>query len=861
MLKKSISAILFILIFRCIHSIYCFEYTSPAIPYDINNDGRDEIIVFTSENKMIVYEYYAGGNQILYTSVTKGIVNRTPAIADINCDGRKDIIILTLNGYLQVFDALTGKVNPLFENIKINLYSSGSPVVADVDGDSEPEILLAGRQVYGYDGSGKLKTGFPYNLISEIEKPLGIMDYNNDGVMDIFAATQDKRCYIINAKSKSVTNLTELNFRMDARQNIIIDDVDNDSIPELCSLSLSAAPYKPFYYNSSSGIKFINDINILDKTPYIAGIGRIGINEYKIVYQEGELYNENNTTKVIFIATSPSNPVTKGFWERIDINSMVNKYESNYSYPYYNGLFLDYNGDGLQDIIFTSLNEGFNVFGYTELRPDTFHRIDSQPYSGSDLFAVSAGDINGDGLAEIISTDTGNIRIKSTPSKFVYSPYPFCDALNSNNQFNIAPPLIIPETYIITCGNKFLIKWKKPYFCDTYLYSYSLNNSTFTGYSADTQLLLSGLADGDYSFKIKSINQNGRKTLYAANLKFAIDNKPPVVYFISPQNNQSIEPGWNMRIYVKDDHLNTFSCSYKTNTGFINFYENSTNCESQTIRLPEFSGDTVTLKISAFEIENNNYSETEITVFISNTNSRISPNDNKTLYSASNDLTLNIFPNTVNRVQEITIKHSQLQIYKNELMSPVFYIGPENLECINPFEISIKYSDTYLNNASYSPDLIKKNNFLSSVFSVQPAIYYTSDSTVSSLEKLNSIQSGNYLTAFASKKGYYFIGADSAAVSVSGLNVSAEFEAVPRIISNFSDLRFVFRLNEVSPVTIKLFDLKGNRITTFTENEIFPAGQSRTKTYNLEHLKLSTGNYILYFKSNSAKCKKVIFVK
>ncbi len=861
MVKFVLIFFLYLLLFNI---AYAADYSCPVIPFDINNDGYDEIIAFTVDKKMWIYDK----NLIaIYSIETKGLVNRPPAIADIDCDGKMDIIILTLNGYIQVFDAQTGILKKGFENLKIILYRYISPVIADVDGDNFPEIIVAGNQVYAYDYTGKLKPNFPYNLISEVEKPLGIIDYDRDGFKDIFVITQDKRCKIINVKKNVITDdLADMNYKMDIGNNYIIEDINNDSNPEICFLSVNRAPRQPSYFNFKSGLKSILTSTNIYSYNYIAGIAKINNDTYpRYIYTANS--KEYGTGATTFISTSAYDEHTINYVSEYENNtSAIHAYPNFYLFSGYSSVFLDYNNDGKLDLISTGYNDGIYIFSYTNNEPDTFQKILALPFSGADMFAVTVGDINGDRNGDIICNDTQTIHIINTQSQSAYSPLPFNDILNSNNQFYIPPPVLITETTIITKGRRFSAEWRKPYYFDNYMFSYSLNNNIFSNYSTDTNIFFDNLADSDYLLRVKAINQNGRESLYPAAIKFAIDNKPPVVYFISPENNQIISPDWNIKIYVKDEHLNTFACYFKTTGEFEKFYESQISCETLTIPLPCFTGDTVTLKIRAEEINQNNFSETEITLSISSISQIITPTDDKLIMLSGGECSLRIFPQTVKYRQNIELRYAQLNNKPIDLYSPVFYLGPQNFVFNNPIELSIKYSDTIIPALRYTSQKTKEKQILQYSAAPQNAVlslYYSADTLSQSIEKIFSANNNNIISGFVKKSGYYFISQDSPAfVSVSQFNTTASFlEITPRVVRSNSDMRFNFYLSASSAVTIKLFDLNGNLIKTFLKNQLFSEGLQQTVSFQLEDLSLSAGMYIVYFKTNFNEMKKVIFIK
>ncbi|MBN1396873.1 MAG: T9SS type A sorting domain-containing protein [Bacteroidetes bacterium] len=120
------------------------------------------------------------------------------AVADIDGDGEKDIIIqsklrvVVLNRMGLMLDGF-----PI--TVKAGLEFSGTPLVADFDGDARPEILLMTNNgaMWIHEGDGKLQTGFPIQAAGGKAQPvlyespypqnkLGIAVITEDGELNAF---------------------------------------------------------------------------------------------------------------------------------------------------------------------------------------------------------------------------------------------------------------------------------------------------------------------------------------------------------------------------------------------------------------------------------------------------------------------------------------------------------------------------------------------------------------------------------------------------------------------------------------------------------------------------------------------------
>src|SRR6185369_14756869 len=96
----------------------------------------------------------------------------SPALADINGDGFVDIVVAGTDGKLYVYDR-NGVLLPAFANVRYSALTDAatesSPVVADINGDGSPDILIGddGATFSAFDKLGHLLPGFPIALGAE----------------------------------------------------------------------------------------------------------------------------------------------------------------------------------------------------------------------------------------------------------------------------------------------------------------------------------------------------------------------------------------------------------------------------------------------------------------------------------------------------------------------------------------------------------------------------------------------------------------------------------------------------------------------------------------------------------------------
>ena len=116
----------------------------------------------------------------------------TPSIADVDNDGSMDVVIAASSAGMYIFDN-QGQVFPNFPIFDPAVkYSYQSPILADLDGDEDLEIIgsnhgdAPGFYVMEHDGS--YKAGWPIPLSGWTYSPATVLDINEDGVFEIFMA-------------------------------------------------------------------------------------------------------------------------------------------------------------------------------------------------------------------------------------------------------------------------------------------------------------------------------------------------------------------------------------------------------------------------------------------------------------------------------------------------------------------------------------------------------------------------------------------------------------------------------------------------------------------------------------------------
>lgn len=172
------------------------DLVGTPIAADLDGNGTDEVIVVSSDGSVTIF---SPGGTITSRPVPGGAAS-PPVAADIDRDGRAEILFGG-NGRIWVirFNGISKTDTPYDFPLKDGVGRLvAPPLVADLDDDGEPDILVATQMgtIYALSNNGALLPGFPVLSTGILKTAPLLDDLDSDGTLELVAFTDDGSAHL-----------------------------------------------------------------------------------------------------------------------------------------------------------------------------------------------------------------------------------------------------------------------------------------------------------------------------------------------------------------------------------------------------------------------------------------------------------------------------------------------------------------------------------------------------------------------------------------------------------------------------------------------------------------------------------------
>ena len=364
---------------------------------DLNNDGADEIILCHNEAVNVV----DGQGNLLWTQALVGGMGQYPAaVGDIDGDGTLEIVALTAygnaRGGVNVFDA---DGNVLLATVTNNDPILCAPTLADVNNDGTLEIIFNSRGrasasisagIHAWNLQGEELPGFPFEMPSTPAITPTLADIDGDGFLEIFASTTSALYCISHTGEQRYMVDSDGRYKYSYQSPLVVD-FEGDGHWSLVGACHGDNPNH--YVRDAATGEY--------REGWPKPVGRWTYSAPTVV-KNGEkhaIFMGVSGEGDVFYQYDPDGNVTPGF--PLNLSSGIEGFVS----------VADIDGDGENEVItsFNLLEGGLGYIRAWEMDgTEVTEGFPLRPQGLTYMNGANFGDINGDGLLEIVTLTYDN---------------------------------------------------------------------------------------------------------------------------------------------------------------------------------------------------------------------------------------------------------------------------------------------------------------------------------------------------------------------------------------------------------------------------------------------------------------------
>lgn len=177
-----------------------YLFNSTPVVCDLDGDGQKEILLPVRDDtggRGTLFAFKRNGTALSGWNGTQNIYyNRTVApvyeisVGDLDNDGSLEVVALGVDT-VKVWDNQGGLISSIY--IPGLIPGRIAPILADVDGDEEAEIIFgstSGKSIYGVKTDGSYALGFPLAIEGVMEASVAVADLDGDGKNEVVAVSE-----------------------------------------------------------------------------------------------------------------------------------------------------------------------------------------------------------------------------------------------------------------------------------------------------------------------------------------------------------------------------------------------------------------------------------------------------------------------------------------------------------------------------------------------------------------------------------------------------------------------------------------------------------------------------------------------
>jgi hypothetical protein len=394
--------------------------SSSASVADVDGNNTMDLVLTGATDAMVanfVSELYLNDGIGTFTQkpsaslvgVSEGLV----AFTDMDGDGEQDILISGLGDSAHTTRVYLNAGNSSFKempNMQIESLSNGSMAVADVTGDTYPDVLISGfhplgipfpfTKLYENDGSGGMNEILTGAFNGVALGSLKIADVNGDNKADILITGEGITGLVaklyMNQGNSNFQEKTNTPFEGVKNSSIALADVDGDGNKDiLIAGRTDSERITKLYLNDGMG-------NFTEKT----GTPFEAIDNGSVVFAD---VDGNQTQDLVIAGASSSGRITK-LYINDGAGNFTEKTNSNFV-GISNGAiaFAKVDDNQSPDLLITGYDGGKRTHRlYLNDGTGSFYTHNELPFDTVMNSAVAFGDVNGDGRNDVLISGVNN---------------------------------------------------------------------------------------------------------------------------------------------------------------------------------------------------------------------------------------------------------------------------------------------------------------------------------------------------------------------------------------------------------------------------------------------------------------------